>query len=171
MVDSDAAKRRRITDRERFCFYLLRDARRRALDQNSALTKQLIARDIFCSIWRQKALEKKSITRSSLISLSFTLSLSRRRTKSNDKDDAQKQQKQRSEQNLPVRGVSLEKRNRHSREYRRGKNVEQFGPKRFEENIPRGRVHDRDAVLVRVQILERNRETNRERVEPGENED
>ena len=40
-----------------------------------------------------------------------------------------------------------------------------------EENIPRGRVHDRDAVVLRVQILERNRETNRARVEPGENED
>jgi len=92
------------------------------------------------------------------------------RTKSNDKD-AQKQQKQRSQQNLPVRGVSLQERNRHTREHRRGKNVEQFGPKRAEENISRGRVHDRDAVVLRVQILERNRETNRARVEPGENED
>ena len=49
--------------------------------------------------------------------------------------------------------------------------MEQFGPKRVEENLPRGRVHDRDAVVLRVQILERNRETNRARVEPGENED
>jgi hypothetical protein len=93
------------------------------------------------------------------------------RTKSKNDKDAQEQQKQRSQQNLPVRGVSLQKRNRHSREHRRGKNVEQFGPKRVEENIPRGRVHDRDAIVVRVQILKRNRETNRKRVEPGENED
>ena len=42
---------------------------------------------------------------------------------------------------------------------------------RVEENIPRGRVHDRDAIVLRVQILERNRETNRARVEPGENEE
>jgi hypothetical protein len=33
MVYTDAPKRRRITDRERFCFHLLRDTQRHTLDQ------------------------------------------------------------------------------------------------------------------------------------------
>jgi len=122
-----------------------------------------------------KSVRKKG-DRSSLISRSFTLSLSFTLSRGAELKATwikmlKSNRNNAREKISTVRGVSLQKRNRHSREYRRGKNVEQFGPKRFEENIPRGRVHDRDAIVVRVQILERNRETDRKRVEPGENED
>ena len=135
-----------------------RHAHRHILDQNCPHK----ARDIFSLIWRQKCVRKK-VDRSSLQSLSLTLVKAEKQQQ--QPKDAQKQQKQRSQQPLSVRGVSKQKRNRHFRERRRGENVEQFGPKRSEENLCNGRIHDRDALLVRVQILETNRKANRTRVE------
>jgi len=92
--------------------------------------------------------------RSILFDFSFVHSLSVLAKSKNVDKDAQKQQKQRSRTKSATCVEFRSKKETAIRgNIRRGKNVEQFGPKRVEENIPRGRVHDRDAIVLRVQIL------------------